>query len=97
MIFDDYDKQSFRRGAWYSFIYSIYYSNYDSRMREKRIRTSYIDKAKEYWHDVNKRFKKGNPPIELGVAPAYKWECNPKYCNFYQVCGGGYKEKGVEL
>ena len=71
----------------------LYYNKDNSRMREKVISTSYIDKAKEYWYKVNDMFKKGNPPIELGVAPVYKWECNPKYCNFYQVCGGGYKEK----
>jgi len=75
----------------------LYYNKDNSRMREKRILTSYIDRAKEYWYDVNKRFKKGNPAIELGVAPAYKWECNIKYCNFYQVCGGGLKEKGDDL
>ena len=102
---DNYNLQLGTYGWWYEEEYGnklkklalLYYNKDNSRMREKRIRTSYIDKAKEYWHDVNKRFKKGNPPIELGVAPAYKWECNPKYCNFYQVCGGGYKEKGVEL
>ena len=43
---------------------------------------------------LNDKFKKGNPPIELGVAPMYSWECNPKYCNFYQVCGGGLKGEG---
>ena len=102
---DNYSLQLGTYGWWYEEAFGnklkklalLYYNKDNSRMREKRIRTSYIDKAKEYWHDVNKRFKKGNPPIELGVAPAYKWECNPKYCNFYQVCGGGYKEKGVEL
>ena len=75
----------------------LYYNKDNSRMKEKRIRTSYIEKAKEYWYDVNKRFKKGNPPIELGVAPVYKWECNPKYCNFYKVCGGGLREQGDDL
>jgi len=72
----------------------LYYNKDNSRMREKVISTSYVDKAKEYWRDVNARFEKGNPPIELGVAPVYKWECNPKYCNFYEICGGGLKEKG---
>ena len=66
-------------------------------MKEKVVPTSYVQKAKEYWHHVNKNFETGNPPIELGVAPVYKWECNPKYCNFYEICGGGYKEKGVDL
>ena len=75
----------------------LYYNKDNSRMREKVIPVSYIDKAKEYWRNVNKVFEKGNPPIELGVAPVYKWECNEKYCNFYKICGGGLKEKGVDL
>jgi len=75
----------------------LYYNKDNSRMREKVISTSYVDKAKEYWRDVNARFEKGNPPIELGVAPVYKWECNPKYCNFYEICGGGLKLKGEDL
>ena len=75
----------------------LYYNKDNSRVREKVISTSYVDKAKEYWRDVNARFEKGNPPIELGVAPVYKWECNPKYCNFYEICGGGLKLKGDDL
>ena len=75
----------------------LYYNKDNSRIREKVISTSYVDKAKEYWRDVNARFEKGNPPIELGVAPVYKWECNPKYCNFYEICGGGLKLKGDDL
>ena len=72
----------------------LYYNKDNSRMRERIIPISYIDIAKEYWRDVKKKFKKGNPPIELGIAPVYKWECNPKYCNFYEVCGGCLKDKG---
>ncbi len=75
----------------------LYYKKDNSDMRVKHIPVSYIDRAKEYWRDVKKRFKKGNPPIELGVAPVYQWECNIKYCNFYEVCGGGLKGKGDEL
>ena len=75
----------------------LYYKKDNSDMREKIISTSYIDGAKKYWREVKNRFKKGNPPIELGIAPVYSWECNPKYCNFYEVCGGGLKGKGDEL
>ena len=75
----------------------LYYNKDNSRMREKIIPISYIEMAKEYWYNVKEMFKKGNPPIELGVAPVYKWECNIKYCNFYEVCGGGLKEKGNDL
>lgn len=52
----------------------LYYNKDNSRMKEKVIPTSYIQKAKEYWYDVKKIFETGNPPIELGVAPVYKWE-----------------------
>ena len=46
----------------------------------------------------NKMMIKAYPAVELGVAPAYAWECNPKYCGFYKVCGGGLKkEKESEL
>ena len=62
-----------------------------------QVTPSFIDKAKEYWNNFKENFKKGNPPIELGVAPVYQWECNIKYCNFYEVCGGGLKGKGDEL
>ena len=75
----------------------LYYNKDNSRMKEKVKSKNYIQKAKEYWYHVKKNFETGNPPIELGVAPVYKWECNPKYCNFYEICGGGYKEKGVDL
>ena len=67
----------------------LYYNKDTSKIRELDVSTSYIESAKEYWIDANERYEKGNPPIELGVAPVYKWECNRKYCNFYEVCGGG--------
>ena len=101
----NYNFQLGTYGLWYEKEYGnklkklslLYYNKDNSRMKEKIIPTSYIEKARMYWEDVNKKFKKGNPPIELGVAPVYKWECNVKYCNFYQVCGGGLKEKGDDL
>ena len=87
---------------WYEEAYSkrikklalIYYQKDTSAMREYPVDIQYIEEAKNYWADLNKRFKKGNPAIELGVAPAYAWECNPKYCGFFEVCGGGLKSEG---
>jgi len=66
----------------------VYYNKDTSKMREYVVDVQYIEEAKNYWNDLNKRFEKGNPAIELGIAPAYSWECNPKYCGFYKVCGG---------
>tara|TARA_R100000008_G_C3584183_1_gene170862 strand:+ start:2508 stop:3239 length:732 start_codon:yes stop_codon:yes gene_type:complete len=87
---------------WYENEYSqrikklalIYYNKDTSAMREMSVDVQYIEEAKNYWVDLNKRFKKGNPAIELGVAPMYSWECNPKYCGFFEVCGGGLKSEG---
>ena len=49
-----------------------------------------MEKEHNYWttvmaiaHDVEEP-----PAIELGTAPVYKWECNAKYCDYYDVCGG---------
>jgi CRISPR/Cas system-associated exonuclease Cas4 (RecB family) len=72
----------------------IYYNKDTSAVRELAVDVQYIEEAKNYWVDLNKRFKKGNPAIELGIAPAYSWECNPKYCGFFEVCGGGLKSEG---
>ena len=58
----------------------LYYNKDTSKMRELDVSTSYIKSAKEYWIDANERYEKGNPPIELGVAPTYKWECNRQEC-----------------
>lgn len=72
----------------------LYYNKDTSLMREYEVDVDYVNEAKNYWADLNERFENGNPEIELGVAPAYAWECNPKYCGFFKVCGGGLKSKG---
>ena len=40
---------------------------------------------------VEELFKDGLPPIQKGFSPVEDWECNPKYCSFYETCGGGIK------
>ena len=40
---------------------------------------------------VDELFKDGLPPVVYGIAPVEKWECNVKYCSFFDVCGGGLK------
>jgi len=49
-----------------------------------------MEKAHDYWttvmaiaHNVDEP-----PAVELGTSPVYKWECNAKYCDYYDVCGG---------
>jgi|TARA_R110000824_G_scaffold98780_5_gene235516 hypothetical protein len=51
-----------------------------------------LGQVEEYWNLVNNFIDNNElPPIQLGTAPMYKWECNPKYCKYYDVCGGGIK------
>ena len=33
------------------------------------------------------------PKVELGIAPVMKWECSEKYCQYFDVCGGGLKNE----
>ncbi len=69
----------------------LYYNKDTSLMREVNVPKSFIIKAYEYWKDVNERFKIGIPEVSLGTAPVYEWECNVKYCGYYNHCGGGLK------
>ena len=51
-----------------------------------------LQAVKDYWLRVIEYLDQGIlPPIERGIAPVYDWECNPKYCQYYNVCGGGIK------
>ena len=67
----------------------LFYNKNDSKMRELEVPMSMVDEAVEYWERVNSSVKEGVPPIELGFAPVLKWECNEKYCSYFETCGGG--------
>lgn len=74
----------------------VFYNKDNSRMREYELDLSFVDKAEEYWKKVNEEInntKESNTPptLQLGVSPAMEWECNDKYCQFFNVCGGGLK------
>jgi hypothetical protein len=57
-----------------------------------RVPRTFIDVAERYWTKVQELFKEGLPPVVRGLSPVEEWECNPKYCSFYEPCGGGIKE-----
>ena len=69
----------------------LFYNKNNSRVKDVRVPRSYIDMAERYWLKVNESFKEGLPPIERGLAPVLDWECNKKYCSFFEACGGGIK------
>ena len=69
-------------------------------MKEIDVSEEYLDEAFNYWSRVNllvmdktqPNVIEGIPPeIELGISPVYEWECNKKYCQYFEVCGGGLK------
>jgi hypothetical protein len=75
-----------------------YYNKNTSVMKEIDVSEEYLDEAVIYWNRVNSLIrdkkdpyvKQGLPPeLELGITPVYEWECNKKYCQFYEPCGGG--------
>ena len=67
-----------------------FYNKNTSKMKEVDVPEEYIDEAHSYWSSVNLSIKdKTLPEVNLGMAPVYEWECNQKYCQFYDVCGGG--------
>ncbi len=66
-----------------------FYNKNNSHMQELNVDLSFIQRAKDYWLKVEELFKEGIPPIIYGIAPVEKWECNKKYCSFFEACGGG--------
>jgi hypothetical protein len=72
----------------------LFYNKNTSKMQELEVPNHKIEEAFMYWNRVLDTTKAGLPDIELGFAPAMKWECNVKYCSYYDVCGGGINGKG---
>lgn len=100
----NYQLQLATYGLWYEMEYGslqgmtlIFYNKDNSKMKEVDVPIDMIDTAREYWTEVNDIIFNVDgadsklPEIELGTAPIYKWECNPKYCQYYDLCGGGIK------
>jgi len=101
---ENYKLQLGTYGYWYnqthkkklSGLYLCYYNKDNSTMKEVEIPLSIIDQARDYWLTVAHFLREdsagnGLPPIELGISPMVQWECNPKYCSYFQECGGGLK------
>lgn len=74
-----------------------YYNKDNSNMREVEISSEFINEAYNYWSNVGHvtgfdSAGGGNlPVVSLGIAPVYEWECNEKYCRYFDECGGGLK------
>jgi CRISPR/Cas system-associated exonuclease Cas4 (RecB family) len=85
-------------GLWAKLHYNLdnikmklcYYNKNTSIMKEIDVPEEYLGEAYEYWNRVNLLVAdKTLPEVDLGISPAYEWECQAKYCKFYEVCGRG--------
>ena len=95
---NNYELQLGTYAYWYEKEYDkrlrmalVYYNKDNSQIRELFVNRNCIRLATEYWQMVNNLTTHDVPPVELGTAPAYSWECNPEYCQYFEHCGGGIK------
>lgn len=71
----------------------IYYKKDDSLIKFVDVPLSFMDKAREYWEDVNKMTKKYDintmVPGEFIDIPVEEWEC--KFCQYASKCNSPFK------
>ena len=80
----------------------LFYNKNNSRMKEVEVPLEYIDSAEQYWNMLADYIEEGAPPVDFGTSPVEEWECNAKYCSFFEPCGGGISgreknKKGTKL
>lgn len=72
----------------------VYYKKDTSVMKSEGVSLNYIDKAEEYWMDINKICEKKLEEIIPGETmhtPVEQWECN--YCPFAYICDSPFITK----
>ena len=80
-------------------MYLVWYRKNDSFVRETLVNNKWIDKALEYWTEVNeileesgKKFEEDlTPGIYPGVPARPEWECG--YCPYYSICPSDLADK----
>jgi len=72
-------------------MYILWYNKNTSQMREQLISPEWIEKALEYWAELNnilddcgKKFEEDLKPEYWEGVPFQNWEC--KYCQYYSIC-----------
>ena len=73
-------------------MFILWYNKNTSQMREQLISPEWIDKATEYWVNLNqwledtgeKYFEEELMPDIIEGVPFQSWEC--KYCQYYSIC-----------
>ena len=72
-------------------MYILWYNKNTSQMREQLISPEWIEKALEYWTELNNILDDSGKKFEEDLIPEYwegvpfqNWEC--KYCQYYSIC-----------
>jgi predicted RecB family nuclease len=79
-------------------MYLLWYNKNTSHIREQLISPEWVDKALEYWTEVNEilndcgeDFAHDLDPGWIPGVPFSDWEC--KYCQFYSICSSTLADK----
>ena len=65
-------------------MYLMYYNKTTSMIKYMEVPLTMLNTAYMFWANINKEHSKGLPPLQEGVSPVMKWECN--YCNYLDHC-----------
>ena len=72
-------------------MYLLWYNKNTSQMREQLISPEWIEKALEYWSELNNILDDSGENFEEDLKPEYwegvpfqNWEC--RYCQYYSIC-----------
>ena len=65
-------------------MFLVYYNKDTSVMKQIEVNLNFIDRAYNFWANINSEHKKGMPMLLHGISPAQSWECN--YCQFKDLC-----------
>ena len=73
-------------------MYLVWYRKNDSFVRETLVNNKWIDKALEYWIEMNEILEESGKMFEEDLTPEFypgvpfkpEWECG--YCSYYNIC-----------
>jgi len=79
-------------------MYLVWYKKNDSFIRETIVSNSWMDKALEYWTELNSILEDCGDKFEEDVVPGIwdgvpfqDWECS--YCPYYSICPSDLADK----
>jgi CRISPR/Cas system-associated exonuclease Cas4 (RecB family) len=80
-------------------MYLVWYRKNDSFVRETLVNNKWIDKALEYWTEMNEILEESGKMFEKDLTPEFypgvpfkpEWECG--YCPYYSICPSKLADK----